>query len=177
MNRNHFSRFRQTGGARGTRALRGMGVEAKPGGGCLACCFGGGSGREEVPSADDAEASVSSRRQTATASAIAAREKDEASLASRRALANAEPVAEEDAFLREPWWDDTKDDVLVRVAAPRDANAFAANPDTGGRRSPSEAFEEDFDSEMEALERRHVAAVLVEQRERMGSHRRARGPE
>ena len=95
MNRNHFSRFRQTGGARGTRALRGMGVEAKPGGGCLACCFGGGSGREEVPSADDAEASVSSRRQTATASAIAAREKDEASLASRRALANAEPVAEE----------------------------------------------------------------------------------
>jgi hypothetical protein len=116
---------------------------------------------------------VSSRRQTATASAIAAREKDEASLASRRALANAEPVAEEDAFLREPWWDDTKDDVLVRVAAPRDANAFAANPDTGGGRSPSEAFEEAFDREMDALERRHVAAVLVEQRERMGSHRRA----
>jgi len=173
MNRNHFSRFRQTGGARGTRALRGMGVEAKPGGGCLACCFGGGSGREEVPSADDAEASVSSRRQTATASAIAAREKDEAALARRRALANAEPVAEEDACLRGPWWDDTKDDVLVRVAAPRDANAFAANPDTGGRRSPSEAFEEAFDREMDALERRHVAAVLVEQRERMGSHRRA----
>ena len=173
MNRNHFSRFRQTGGARGTRALRGMGVEAKPGGGCLACCFGGGSGREEVPSADDGEASVSSRRETATASAIAAREKDEASLASRRALANAEPVADEDAFLREPWWDDTKDDVLVRVAAPRDANAFAANPDTGGGRSPSEAFEEAFDREMDALERRHVAAVLVEQRERMGSHRRA----
>lgn len=156
---------------------RGMGVAAKPSGGCLSCCFGGGSGREEVRPADDAEASASSRRQTATASAIAAREKDEASLASRRALANAEPVAEEDAFLREPWWDDTRDDVLARVAAPRDANASAANPDAQEARSPFEALEEDFDREMEALERRHVAAVLVEQRERMGSHRRARGPE
>ena len=150
-----------------------MGVEAKQGGGCLACCFGGGSGREEVPSADDGEASVSSRRETATASAIAAREKDEASLASRRALANAEPVVEADAYLRELWWDETEDDVLARVAAPLDANAFAANPDSRRGRSPSKASEEDFDREMEALERRHVAAVLVEQRERMGSHRRA----
>ena len=150
-----------------------MGVKRKPSGGCLSHCFGGVSGREGEPSADDAEASVSSRRQTATASAIAGREKDEASLASRRALANAEPVAEEDAFLREPWWDETKDDVLVRVAAPRDANAFAANPDPRGGRSKSEASEEAFDREMEALERRPVAAVLVEQRERMGSHRRS----
>ena len=67
--------------------------------------------------------------------------------------------------------------MLARVAAPRDANASAANPDAQGARSPSEAFEEDFDREMEALERRHVAAVLVEQRELMGSHRRARGAE
>ena len=136
-------------GRRAVREAPGLarhGSRGETGGGCLACCFGGGSGREEVPSADDGEASVSSRRETATASAIAAREKDEASLASRRALANAEPVAEEDAFLREPRWDDTKDDVSssrrgtarrerVRGEPGRGRGTFAARSVRGSFRS------------------------------------------
>jgi hypothetical protein len=82
-------------------------------------------------------------------------------LASRRALASAEPVHEEDGFLREPWWDDTRDDI-VAGATSRDASVVKSDDTEAFTES---SFANDFEREMETLERRHVASILTEQRE------------
>lgn len=82
-------------------------------------------------------------------------------LASRRAVVNAgDTEPDMDEFLREPWWGDTRDDVMAHATARQDK--VKTDPETEFDRT-----ETDFESEMENLERLHVARVLGEQRRRI----------
>tara|TARA_B110000977_G_scaffold181446_1_gene242104 strand:- start:15286 stop:15714 length:429 start_codon:yes stop_codon:yes gene_type:complete len=131
------------------------------GGGCFSCCFGGTSiskdEHEAKRESSGNEISVSSRTTTAIA-----REKDEAALATRRKLANAETKTDEDAFLREPWWDDVgNDDVIVSATKRTD------KPEVKPGTTEFDA-DKNFEREMRNLERRHVVSILHEQRQRIG---------
>ena len=153
------------GSVRGTPRARGMGADStgRSGGGCFACLFGDKSfakNDDQRPSSGH-ETSVSSRRSNLNTSIAAEREKDELALASRRAVVNAgDTEPDMDEFLREPWWGDTRDDVMAHATARQDK--VKTDPETEFDRT-----ETDFESEMENLERLHVARVLGEQRRRI----------